>query len=182
MSDNNLGGQFPAVRLRRLRSSAPLRELVRETRLDAGDFILPLFIKHGRGQRIPIASMPGQSQLTVDLLKDEIAEIESLGIPAIILFGIPEHKDAVGSDAYSADGIIQQAVREIKRLGSKLLVMTDVCFCEFTDHGHCGIIGHQHGQPDVDNDATLGLLVKEAVSQVQAGAAKVASRAGSESS
>ncbi len=167
-------GQFPSVRLRRLRSHSQLRELVRETKLDAGDFILPLFIKHGQGQRIPIVSMPGQSQLTVDLLKEEIAEIEALGVPAIILFGIPEHKDAVGSDAYSDNGIIQQAVREIKRLGSKLLVMTDVCFCEFTDHGHCGIIGHRHGQPDVDNDQTLEILVKEAVSHAQAGADLIA--------
>src|SRR5262245_15465033 len=113
MSVPEPSGQFPSVRLRRLRSHAQLRELVRETKLDAGDFILPLFIKHGKNQRIPIPSMPGQSQLTVDLLKDEIAEIESLGIPAIILFGIPEHKDGVGSDAYSDSGIIQQAVREI---------------------------------------------------------------------
>lgn len=174
MSKVNSAGQFPSVRLRRLRSHPQLRELIRETKLDAGDFILPLFIKHGSGQRIPIASMPGQSQLTVDLLKDEIAEIEALGIPAIILFGIPEQKDDVGSDAYSDTGIIQQAVREIKRLGSKLLVMTDVCFCEFTDHGHCGIIGHRHGQPDVDNDATLEILVKEAVSHAQAGADLIA--------
>lgn len=174
MTDNSASGQFPAVRLRRLRMNAKVRDLVRETRLDAGDFILPLFIRHGSGQRIPIASMPGQSQITVDLLANEIAEIESLGIPAVILFGIPEHKDAVGSDAYCDQGIIQQAIREIKRSGSNLLVITDVCFCEFTDHGHCGIIRHVHGQADVDNDATLDILVKEAVSQARAGADMIA--------
>jgi porphobilinogen synthase len=174
MSDHPNSGQFPTVRLRRLRMHAKVRELVRETKLDAGDFILPLFIKHGTGQRVPISSMPGQSQITVDLLADEIAEIDALGIPAVILFGIPEHKDAVGSDAYSDNGIIQQAIREIKRLNSNVLVITDVCFCEFTDHGHCGIISHAHGQPDVDNDATLEILVKEAVSQAQAGADMIA--------
>ncbi len=113
--------------------------------------------------------MPGHAQLTVDLLADEVAEIEALGIPAIILFGIPEHKDAVGSDAYNDHGIVQQAVRAIKAAGSNLLVMTDVCFCEFTDHGHCGIIHESSGQMDVDNDATLEILVKEAVSHAQAG-------------
>ena len=175
MSSVEASGHFPSVRLRRLRSHPHLRELVRETKLDAGDFILPLFIRHGSGQRIPIGSMPGQSQITVDLLKDEIAEIESLGIPAVILFGIPEKKDDLGSDAYSDNGIIQQAVREIKRLGSRLLVMTDICLCEFTDHGHCGIVvTHRHGQPDVDNDLTLKILVKEAVSHAQAGADLIA--------
>jgi porphobilinogen synthase len=174
MPENSPSGRFPSVRLRRLRMNAKVRELVRETTLDAGDFILPLFIKHGSGQRIPIASMPGQYQLSVDQLAAEIAEIEALGLPGVILFGIPEHKDAVGSDAYSDLGIIQQAIREIKRLNSKLLVITDVCFCEFTDHGHCGIISHAHGQTDVDNDATLEILVKEAVSQAQAGADMIA--------
>jgi len=174
MPSKSASGQFPAIRLRRLRMNAQVRELVRETRLDAGDFILPLFIRHGSEQRIPIKSMPGHAQITVDLLSAEIAEIEALGIPAVILFGIPETKDAVGSDAYAEQGIIQQAVREIKRSGSNLLVITDVCFCEFTDHGHCGVISHAHGTTDVDNDATLEILVQEAVSHVQAGADMIA--------
>jgi porphobilinogen synthase len=166
--------RFPQVRMRRLRSRPQLRQLVRETELTPGDFILPLFVRHGRGQRIPIASMPGHAQLSVDLLADEVREIASLGIPAVILFGIPEHKDALGSDAYSEQGIVQQAVREIKSLGLDLLVMTDVCFCEFTDHGHCGVIHEHHGRTDVDNDATLELLSREAVSHVEAGADVIA--------
>ena len=165
---------FPALRLRRLRTHPRLRELVRETELNARDFILPLFVRHGDNQRVPISSMPGHAQLTVDLLPAEIAEIEALGIPAVILFGIPAHKDAVGSDAYADDGIIQQAVRAIKQTGSTLLVMTDVCFCEFTDHGHCGIVDERHGIVDVDNDATLEILVKEAVSHARAGADVIA--------
>lgn len=165
---------FPAVRMRRLRTHPKLRDLVRETDLSPDDFILPLFVRHGRGERIPISSMPGHAQLTVEHLPAEIAEIESLGIPAVILFGIPERKDAVGSDAYSANGIVQQAVRAIKKTGTKLLVITDVCFCEFTDHGHCGIVHERHGVHDVDNDATLEILVKQAVSHAEAGADVIA--------
>lgn len=113
---------FPQTRLRRLRSHPRLRDLVRETRLSPADLVLPLFVRHGEGQRVPIGSMPGQSQLTVDLLADEVREIVGLGIPAVILFGIPEHKDGVGSDAYSDDGIVQQAVRAIKaEAGRELL-------------------------------------------------------------
>ena len=138
------------------------------------DFILPLFVRHGDEQRIPISSMPGQFQFSVDQLPAEIREIESLGIPAILLFGIPQHKDAVGSDAYSETGIVQQAIRAIKEAGSSLLVIADVCFCEFTDHGHCGIVNESTGQIDVDNDATLEILVKEAVSFAQAGADVIA--------
>jgi len=160
--------------MRRLRTHPKLRDLVRETRLSPEDFILPLFVRYGENTRTEISSMPGHAQLTVDLLADEVAEIESLGIPAVILFGIPEHKDAVGSDAYDDHGIVQQAVRRIKECGSKLLVMTDVCFCEFTDHGHCGIVNDKFGQTDVDNDATLEILVKEAVSHAQAGADVIA--------
>ena len=118
--------------------------------------------------------MPGQDQMTVDQLPGEVDSIAKLGIPAVILFGIPEHKDAVGSDAYDPNGIIQQAVRAIKATRPDLLVITDVCFCEFTDHGHCGIICNQHGRTDVDNDATLEILVKEAVAQCQAGADMIA--------
>jgi len=165
---------FPNLRLRRLRQHAKLRDLVRETVLTPHDFILPLFIRHGENNRVPITSMPGHNQLTVDLLAGEIKEIESLGIPAVILFGIPEHKDATGSDAYSDNGIIQQAVREIKRIAPSLLVITDVCLCEFTDHGHCGIVIEKNGTHDVDNDPTLQILQREAVSHALAGADMIA--------
>ena len=174
MQNTSTIGRFPSVRLRRLRSNPRLRDLVRETELNPRDFILPLFVRHGQNQRVPIRSMPGQEQLTVDHLASEVDVIAKLGIPAVILFGIPEHKDSVGSDAYDPNGIIQQAVRAIKAARPDLLVITDVCFCEFTDHGHCGIIGDQHGRTDVDNDATLGILVKEAVAQCQAGADMIA--------
>jgi porphobilinogen synthase len=165
---------FPHTRLRRLRQHPRLRDLVRETELSPRDFILPLFVRPGTGQRVPISSMPGQFQLSVDQLAGEIQEIESLGIPAVILFGIPGHKDAVGSDAYSETGIVQQAVRAIRETGCGLLVITDVCFCEFTDHGHCGIVNEKTGRVDVDNDSTLEILVKEAVSFAQAGADVIA--------
>ena len=165
---------FPFVRLRRLRSNLRLSDLVRETELNPRDFILPLFVRHGQNQRVPIKSMPGHDQMTVDHLPREIDQIASLGIPAVILFGIPEHKDAVGSDAYDPNGVIQPAVRAIKATRSDVLVMTDVCFCEFTDHGHCGIVNDKHGHTDVDNDATLGILVKEAIAQCQAGADLIA--------
>ncbi|MEW4487992.1 porphobilinogen synthase [Thalassoglobus sp. JC818] len=165
---------FPNVRPRRLRRHPRLRDLVRETLLTPDDFILPLFVRHGENQKIPIASMPGHFQLSVDLLAQEIKEIEELGIPAVILFGIPEHKDATGSDAVSDDGIVQQAVRAIKAVTDNLLVMTDVCFCEFTDHGHCGIVNDKTGLVDVDNDATLRLLAQEAVSHAESGADLVA--------
>lgn len=165
---------FPSIRPRRLRRHPRLRDLVRETSLSPNDFILPLFVRYGENQRVPIASMPGHFQLTLDHLVDEVHEIEKLGIPGVILFGIPEHKDPHGSDAYSDDGIIQQAVRTIKASGSQLLVITDVCFCEFTDHGHCGVINDLSGIADVDNDATLELLQREAVTHAQAGADMVA--------
>ncbi|QDU39106.1 Delta-aminolevulinic acid dehydratase [Maioricimonas rarisocia] len=166
--------KFPTTRLRRLRQHPRVRDLVRETRLSPHDFVLPLFIRHGQNERIPIGSMPGNFQLTVDHLAAEAREIAGLGIPAVILFGIPEHKDAVGSDAYSEQGIVQQGVDAIKQAAPDLLVMTDVCFCEFTDHGHCGIVNDRHGSPDVDNDATLEILVKEAVSHARAGADLIA--------
>src|SRR5712691_1524538 len=165
---------FPSVRLRRLRSNPRLRDLVRETELNPRDFILPLFVRHGQNQRVPIRSMPGQDQITVDHLAKEVNELAQLGIPAVILFGIPEHKDSIGSDAYDPNGVVQQAVRAIKAARSDLLVITDVCFCEFTDHGHCGIVNDKHGRADVDNDATLEILVKEAVTQCQAGAVMIA--------
>lgn len=166
---------FPQTRLRRLRMHPRLRDMVRETVLTPQDFILPLFVRYGEGERVPIGSMPGHAQLSVDQLAEEAREIVSLGIPAVILFGIPEHKDAVGSDAYADDGIVQWAVRAIKEaVGRELLVITDVCFCEFTDHGHCGIVNERPGFADVDNDSTLEILIQEAVSHAKAGADMVA--------
>ncbi len=165
---------FPATRMRRLRMHPRVRDLVRETALRVDDFILPLFVRHGEGVRNPIASMPGQFQFSVDQLPGVVREIDAAGIPAVILFGIPERKDATGSDAYCDHGIVQQAIQAIQAESSRLLVMTDVCFCEFTDHGHCGVLSDRTGRTDVDNDPTLELLVKEAVSQARAGADLIA--------
>ncbi len=172
LSENEI--MFPSTRLRRLRRHPQLRELVRETTLSPKDLILPLFVRHGRGQKNPIGSMPGHYQLSVDQLKEEIREIKNCGIPGVILFGIPEHKDADGSDARSDTGIVQQAIHEIKSADDSLLVMTDVCYCEFTDHGHCGVLHEQGGMVDVDNDETLALLQEQAVSHAKAGADLVA--------
>ncbi len=165
---------FPNTRLRRLRSHPRLRDLVRETELAPSDFILPLFVRHGVETRVPIKSMPGHAQLTVDLLADEAREIARLGIPAVILFGIPATKDATGSSSWDQNGVVQQAIRCIKDAAPRLLVITDVCFCEFTDHGHCGVLLERDGQVDVANDATLNNLVKQAVSHVRAGADMIA--------
>ena len=161
---------FPTHRLRRLRQNENLRRLVRETHLSVNDFIMPLFIVPGSGVIHPISSMPGIAQLSVDRAVEECKEIRDLGIPGVILFGIPDHKDPVGSAAYADNGIIQTALRSLKEEVPGLLLMTDVCFCEYTDHGHCGIITGQ----DVDNDATLEILVKESVSHAQAGADVIA--------
>lgn len=159
---------FPNIRMRRLRQSAAIRRLVRETHLSVDDLIMPLFIRHGEKQKVAIDSMPGQYQFSVDMLADEIKEIVSLNIPAVLLFGIPAEKDEVGSSGYDVHGIIPTAVKEIKRLAPELLVITDVCFCEYTSHGHCGAL--TTAGDDVDNDATLPLLVKQATSHVAAGA------------
>ena len=154
-------------RMRRLRRSETLRAMVRETRLAPTDFIYPIFVTHGRDVRDPIPSMPGQSRLSVDQLAREAAELSSLDIPAILLFGLPASKDAQGSEAWAADGIIQQAVRELKDADPDLVVITDVCLCEYTDHGHCGLVDDQ-GR--VINDASVELLAQTAVSQAAAGA------------
>ena len=154
-------------RMRRLRRSETLRAMVRETRLAPTDFIYPIFVTHGRDVRDPIPSMPGQSRLSVDQLAREAAELSSLDIPAILLFGLPASKDAQGSEAWAADGIIQQAVRELKDADPDLVVITDVCLCEYTDHGHCGVLDDQ-GR--VINDASVELLARTAVSQAEAGA------------
>jgi porphobilinogen synthase len=157
-------------RLRRLRRTEGLRRLVRETRLSAEDFVYPLFVVHGSGVRNAIPSMPGQAQLSVDQLAGEAQELLELGIPAVLLFGIPASKDEQASEAYAPDGIVQQAVRALKQAEPELLVITDVCLCEYTSHGHCGIVR----DGDVDNDATLPLLAQTALSHAQAGADMVA--------
>jgi porphobilinogen synthase len=156
--------------MRRLRANEALRNLVRETALDPGDFILPLFTCPGEGVRREIKSMPGHAQLSVDRLVAECAEAHSLGIGGVILFGIPETKDEIASGAYADDGIVQQAVRALKREVPKLLVMTDVCNCEYTSHGHCGLVV----DGEVQNDPTLEWLAKGAVSHARAGADMVA--------
>lgn len=161
---------FPVRRPRRLRRSETIRRMVRETILRVDDLIMPLFVVHGRGIRREIPPMPGNYQLSVDQLIREAKEIAALRIPAVLLFGIPERKDAHGSEAYAKDGIIQQAVRAIKDSVSDLLVITDTCLCEYTSHGHCGVV--EEGV--VKNDPTLDLLAKSAVAQAEAGADIVA--------
>jgi len=161
---------FPKYRLRRLRRNETLRRLVRETRLAVDDLIYPLFAVPGLSVRHPVPSMPGVFQLSVDELVQEALEAKALGIPAILLFGIPEAKDEVGSGAYARDGIVQRAVQEVKSRVSDLLVITDVCLCEYTSHGHCGVL--RGGE--VENDATLELLARTALSHARAGADVVA--------
>ncbi len=161
---------FPQVRMRRLRRNEQLRRLVRQTRLATDHLVLPLFVRPGKGVRRPIPSMPGNFQLSIDQLVADCREARDLGIPAVLLFGIPSRKDPVGSEGYAHDGIIQQAVRAVKDAVPDLLVITDVCLCEYTDHGHCGLIR----DGEVDNDATLELLARMALSHVRAGADVVA--------
>lgn len=165
---------FPQLRMRRLRHSPAVRQLVRETALAPGQLILPLFARTGKNIRQPIGSMPGHAQLSVDLIAEEARLAHKLGLGGVILFGIPDAKDAVGSDSYCSEGIIQQAVKAAKDAAPELLVATDVCFCEYTDHGHCGVLKQIGGRTDVDNDATLKLLAQQAVSHAQAGADLVA--------
>ena len=165
---------YPLNRPRRLRGHPRLRDLVRETQLAVNDLIYPLFVYHGKNLRREIASMPGQYQLSLDRLGDTIGEVAELGIPAVIYFGIPEHKDALGSAAARDDGIVQEAIRLTRRLAPDLLVITDLCFCEYTDHGHCGPLAEVGGRIDVDNDETLPLLVEQATSHARAGANMIA--------
>ncbi len=167
---NGDGAVFPSVRMRRLRQSPALRSLVRETRLAPTDFIEPFFVTEGKGVRTPVGSMPGVSQLSIDELLVDVRESAALGIPAIILFGIPDEKDEVGSGAYARDGIVQRAIRAVKDVASDLLVITDVCLCEYTSHGHCGIV--ENGV--VLNDPTLDLITRTALSHAEAGADIVA--------
>src|SRR5262245_11330003 len=168
------GPAFPNLRLRRLRQHPALRELVRETDVGRRDLILPLFVRHGTNTRQPIASMPGHAQLTVDLLAAEVREVVDLRIPAVILFGIPQWKDLTGSAASRDDGVVQQAIRRIKETAPDLLMITDLCFCEYTDHGHCGVVSDRAGRSDVDNDATLEILAQQAISHAKAGADVIA--------
>ena len=167
-------GQFPTTRLRRLRQHPVLRDLIRQHHVTLDDLVLPLFIKAGQGVRSAISSMPGHYQLSVDQLEQEIAEIDALGIKAVLLFGIPLHKDPEGACSWQDDGVIQQAIKKIKSVAPHLLVIADVCFCEFTDHGHCGVIKKSGDDFRLDNDATLVNLAKQAVSFAKAGADVVA--------
>jgi porphobilinogen synthase len=162
---------FPQTRLRRLRQTPVLRDLVRETRLDPGDFVMPLFIEAGLEGRSPIEAMPGVDRLSISAAVEEAGEIASLGIPAVLLFGIPDHKDEEGSGAYDDEGIVQLATRAIKQAHPDLLVMTDVCLCEYTSHGHCGLL---RSDGSVDNDSSVDLISKTAVSHARAGADVVA--------
>ncbi|MGA2059349.1 MAG: porphobilinogen synthase [Thermoguttaceae bacterium] len=165
---------FPTTRLRRLRYNPAIRELVKETRISPADLILPLFVRPGKAVKQEIAAMPGNFQLSPDMLADEVAQAVELGLGGVILFGIPERKDATGSDALSDSGIISQAIRVAKHAAHDFLVITDVCFCEYTDHGHCGPVTQTTGRHDVDNDATLDLLAQQALVHARAGADMVA--------
>jgi porphobilinogen synthase len=164
-------GAAPSGRPRRLRASATVRRMVRETSLDAGDFIHPIFVAHGRGVDNPIGSMPGHAQRSPDMLAADLDEVTALRIPAVLLFGLPEKKDARGSSAWDPDGPVPQAIREIERRAPHTLVIADVCMCEYTDHGHCGLLS---ATGDVLNDETLDLLGRAAVAYADAGADIVA--------
>lgn len=167
---------FPSYRPRRLRKKEGLRRLIRETSLSVDDLIMPLFVRPGKGVKKEIPSMKGNYQMSVDVLTKEVEELEGLGLPGVILFGIPEEKDALASGAYAEDGIVQRAIRAIKEKARDILVITDVCLCEYTEHGHCGFIKRDErtGEADVDNDTTLELLARTAVSLARAGADMVA--------
>ncbi len=158
---------FPTIRPRRLRNSPTLRRMVRETTLNVDDFIYPLFIQHGTNVRDEIPSMPGQYRLSIDQLEHEILKIVELNLPAVLLFGIPAEKDPIGFENFASEGIVQRAIREIKRVAPNLLVVTDVCLCEYTSHGHCGVLD-DHGY--VLNDETLEILQRVSVSHAEAGA------------
>jgi porphobilinogen synthase len=162
--------KFPELRLRRLRRTEGLRNLFQETSLEVGDLIFPLFIGEGKKVKQAIPSMPGIFRYSVDILQQEVEEIASLGIPAVILFGIPNRKDEVGSEAYNPKGVIQQAIKKIKKSVPDMIVINDVCLCEYTSHGHCGVVEDGY----VDNDKTLDLLAKASVSYAESGADIVA--------
>jgi porphobilinogen synthase len=157
---------FPATRLRRLRRTGRLRSLVRETRLDLADFVMPLFVCPGEGVAHPLEGLPGIAQRSVDALVEEVETLAALGVSAVLLFGIPEEKDEEASGAYDEDGIVQRALRELRLRFPHLVVATDVCLCEYTSHGHCGVVRGD----EIDNDASLELLARTAVSHAEAGA------------
>lgn len=157
---------FPTKRLRRLRYNPIIRDMVRETELSKNDFIYPLFVVSGNKVKKPVKSMPGVFQMSIDVVVEECKEVAKLGIPAVILFGIPDHKDEVGTGAYDEKGIIQNTVRAIKKEVNNLLIITDVCMCEYTSHGHCGVLKGE----EILNDETVELLAKEALTHAQAGA------------
>ncbi|MDD9995021.1 MAG: porphobilinogen synthase [Dehalococcoidia bacterium] len=161
---------FPEVRMRRLRQGGAIRRMVQETRLSASDFIYPVFVTHGRDVRNEIGPMPGIYQLSLDHLITEVGEANDLGIPAVLLFGIPAKKDPLGKEAYEPAGIVQEAIRIVKETAPEMAVITDVCLCEYTDHGHCGIVDGDR----IDNDRSLEMLCKAAVCQAKAGADIVA--------
>jgi porphobilinogen synthase len=166
---------FPTARPRRLRYNPLVRGLVRETELSPRDLILPLFVRPGKAVRQEISSMPGNFQLSVDTLVEDVGASRELGLKAFILFGIPSRKDAEGSSALEDDGIVQQSLRALRKAyGSDVLLLTDECFCEYTDHGHCGILHEIGGRVDVDNDATLAILAEQCVSHAKAGADVIA--------
>jgi len=167
-------GGFPEYRPRRLRRSAALRAMVRETRLDASQLVLPMFARSGNRERRPIGSMPGVFQLSPDELLKDATLAHQAGVPAVLLFGIPDQKDAQASGAWAADGIVQQTVRLLKKELPSLLVITDVCLCEYMSHGHCGIVHHADGKAEIVNDASLEILARAAASHAAAGADIVA--------
>src|SRR5215210_1149518 len=154
---------FPATRMRRLRKTGVMRDMVRETELTPRDFVYPMFVELGTDSRTPIEAMPGVDRLSISHAVEEAGEVHALGIPAVLLFGIPAHKDEVGSGAYDDEGVVQLATRAIKDAHPDLLVITDVCLCEYTSHGHCGVLT---SAGDVDNDASVELLARTAASQV----------------
>src|ERR1039457_716979 len=163
-------GQFPVYRPRRLRQSPAMRQLVRETQLQVAQLVLPLFVRSGRKLRRPIAAMPGVFQLSPDELLREAAQAHELGVPAVLLFGIPDRKDAKASGAYAANGIVQQTVRLLQKELPQFLVITEVCLCEYMEHGHCGIVRRDKSGARILNDPTLKLLARAGASHVQAGA------------
>jgi len=174
MSEQLHPGMFPAVRMRRLRYHPGVRRLVAEPGFAPRQLLLPLFVRPGEGLRREVGSMPGVFQLSPDLAAEEVRQAGQLGLGGVLLFGIPEHKDATGSDALSEEGIVARAVRAAKQAAPDVLVVTDLCFCEYTDHGHCGPLGETGGRREVDNDATLALLGKQAVVHARAGADMIA--------
>jgi porphobilinogen synthase len=173
---------FPTIRPRRLRRTLALRQLVRETNLTVSDVIYPMFVRYGTDLQIPISAMPGQSQWSVDRLVGEVRAVAALGIRAVMLFGIPEHKDEIGSDNWDPHGIIPTAIRAIKEIVPEMVVISDMCLCEYTDHGHCGMInhpGHEHFNPALENgyllnDPTLELLARSSITHAEAGADVIA--------